>query len=131
MDKGGYLDVIYLDFAKAFDKVAHQRLLIKMQGYGINQEIVKWTQSFLTDRKQKVVVNGEESTWADVLSGVPQGSVIGPLLFVIYINDLPGEVHTTVKMFADDTNIFTDEMAHELQEDIGYIDWTNAKKNGS
>ena len=80
------------------------------------------TECFLTDRKQKVVINGEESTSADVLSGVSQGSVIGPLLLIIYINDLPGEVHTTVNMFADDTTIFTDtsrdEMAHELQEDI-------------
>ena len=72
------------------------------------------------------MINGEESTWADVLSGVPRGSVIGPLLFVIYLNDLPGEVHSTVKIFADDTTIFTDtsrdEMAHELQEDIHRLD---------
>ena len=93
IDNGGYLDVIYMDFAKVFDKVAHQRLLSKMEGYGVNQEILKWTECFL------------ESSWADVLSDVPQGSVIGPLLFVIYINNLPEEVHATVKMFADDTKI--------------------------
>jgi hypothetical protein len=126
IDNGGYLDVIYLDFAKAFDKVAHQRLISKMEGYGVNNEILKWTECFLTDRKQKVVINGEESSWADVLSGVPQGSVIGPLLFVIYINDLPEEVHTTVKIFADDTKLFTDisrdQMAQELQNDIHRLD---------
>ena len=121
-EKGGYLDVVYLDFAKAFDKVAHNRLIRKLEGYGINGEILNWIQNFLTGRRQLVAVNGVASSWADVLSGVPQGSVLGPLVFVVYINDLPEEIDTMVRMFADDTNIFVDASSEDnriaLQADI-------------
>jgi len=140
LDIGGYVDVIYMDYAKAFDKVAHQRLLKKMECYGITGHVLNWTRSFLNCRRQKVAVNGEESSWSNVLSGVPQGSVLGPLLFVIYINDLPEQVHTMVRMFADDTKVFADASARgavqEIQEDIIRLDnWAkewqltfNAKK---
>ncbi len=126
LDNGGQVDVLYLDFAKAFDKVAHQRLIKKLEGYGINKATTRWIQNFLSERKQKVVVNGEESSWADVISGVPQGSVLGPMLFVCYINDLPDVIHTMVRMFADDTKIFTDvsdtDNQEELQKDIERLD---------
>ena len=75
-------------------------IYLYMVGYGIKGHILNRTREFLRNRRQMVAVNGEESNWAEVLSGVPQGSVLGPLLFVIYINDLPDHVHTMVRMFA-------------------------------
>ena len=107
LDEGDGIDVVYLDFRKAFDSVPHQRLLEKARAHGIDGNLLKWIESFLTGRKQRVNVNGEMSSWADVHSGIPQGSVLGPILFIIFINDLPDVVECYVKIFADDTKVFT------------------------
>lgn len=106
LDNGTAIDCIYLDYQKAFDKVPHKRLLKKLGSYGIDINIVNWIRSFLTGRQQRVMVNGCNSDWRDVTSGVPQGSVLGPILFVIYINDLPEKISSNIYMFADDTKIF-------------------------
>ena len=105
LDKGGQTDVILLDFAKAFDKVPHQRLLLKLELIGIDEKTVKWIKSFLQDRTQEVVVGDERSKIGKVTSGVPQGSVLGPTLFLVYINDLPDNLKSNVYLFADDTLI--------------------------
>ena len=126
LDNDGSVDVIYIDYAKAFDKVAHKRLLIKLEGYGISPQLIQWIGSFLSGRRQKVRVNGAESEWEDVLSGVPQGSVLGPVLFILFVNDLPEMIKTKVKMYADDTKIYADvsneENYYKLQEDIDSLD---------
>ena len=99
-------DSIYLDYAKAFDKVDHKLLLRKLRLYGIHPKIVKWIESFLSDRKQSVVVDGYHSFLSLILSGVPQGTVLGPILFLIFINDIENCIlHSIVRCFADDTRI--------------------------
>jgi len=124
------IDVIYMDFQKAFDKVPHQRLLQKLKGYGFGDCLIKWVNGFLSQRKHRVIVNGTASKWAEVTSGIPQGSVLGPVLFVIYINDLPKEVESEVYLFADDTKIFS-EITNEgdsgkLQDDLDALyAWSN------
>ena len=107
LESANPVDVIYLDFRKAFDSVPHLRLLRKLQSYGISGKLLDWIRAFLIGRKQQVVLDGHQSEWADVASGVPQGSVLGPLLFLIYVNDLPENVHCDVKLFADDTKMYS------------------------
>ncbi len=106
LDQGHSVDTIYLDFAKAFDSVPHERLLEKVKGYGIRGDILEWIRLFIKVRRQRVVVNGKKSSWRDVKSGVPQGSVIGPLLFLLFINVMPNEIKCNIRLFADDANIF-------------------------
>ena len=86
LDEGSPVDIIYLDFKKAFDKVPHQRLLFKLKAHGIGNGMINWIEKWLIDRRQRVVVDGEVSNWKAVLSGVPQGLVLGPILFLIYIS---------------------------------------------
>ena len=95
-------DVINMDFAKAFDKVPHRRLLYKLGYYGIRGSTHKWISSWLSKRSQKVVLDGQASDPVPVLSGVPQGSVLGPVLFLIFINDLPDNIRSSARLFADD-----------------------------
>lgn len=122
MDKGGQIDCVYFDFMKAFDKVSHRHLIGKLKAYKLNTKIIDWIKSFLTLRKQRVVVAGSKSNWTAVTSGIPQGSVLGPVFFVIYINDLPQHIKSNAYIFADDTKIYrqilTDSDNKVLQEDI-------------
>jgi len=117
------VDVIYLDFQKAFDKVPHGRLVSKLEDtHGIGGEILKWVENWLSERKQRVVLGGEFSEWRDILSGVPQGSVLGPLLFIIYINDIDDQINSRLLKFADDTKIYfkvnSPENIERLREDL-------------
>ena len=106
LDKGEQVDVIYTDFSKAFDTVSHSKLLQKLQLLGISGKVLCWIRNFLSGRRQKVRVEESCSSWEKVLSGVPQGSVLGPVLFLTYINDLPLVVQDQfVKLFADDAKL--------------------------
>ena len=106
LEDGDPVDVAYLDFAKAFDAVPHRRLLSKLSAYGVRGKLLAWIEAFLIDRRQRVVVQGSKSAWALVTSGIPQGSVLGPTLFTIFINDMPQQVGNCVKLFADDTKLY-------------------------
>jgi hypothetical protein len=104
-NNGLHVLIVFLDFAKAFDMVCHESLCIKLKNCGFGTEIVNWISDFLTNRKQRVVIGDNIAEWKDVTSGVPQGSVLGPLLFVIYINDMPEVVKHLIKLFADDSKL--------------------------
>ena len=106
ISRGNVTDVVYLDFQKAFDTVPHKRLMVKLQAYGISGVILNWINAFLNGRTQTVIVNSIASRKEAVLSGVPQGTILGPQLFVLYINDLPDTLVCHCMMFADDTKSF-------------------------
>ena len=106
LHKGLQTDLLVMDFSKAVDKVSHARLVKKLEYYGVRGKTNNWIENFLGNRKQSVVVEGEKSAYVPVLSGVPQGSVLGPCLFLFYINDIQDGLHSTVQLFADDTILY-------------------------
>ena len=130
LDRGGAVDVIYCDFQKAFDTVPHKRLIKLLSYYGICDPVLSWIRDFLNKRKQQVSVNGCKSETFDVISGVPQGSVLGPLLFIIYINSMIEKAgNTDIFLYADDLKIYkeiaSEEDMDKLQEDLDRLyDWT-------
>ena len=122
LEEKGQVDIIILDFSKAFDKVPHQRLMSKLWNYGIRGDTHAWIKSFLMGRTQRVVVDGEASAWVPVESGVPQGTVLGPQHFLAFINNLPKAVSSRVRLFADDCALYrkveTNADCQALQEDL-------------
>ena len=149
VDYGSPMDVVYLDFQKAFDKVPHQRFLLKLKAHGIGNDVINYIEEWLTHRRQRVIVDGEVSNWKSVLSGVPQGSVLDdeisnwksvlsgvphgtvlvPILILIYINDLEDDMSSKLLKFADDTKVFrrvtnvTDKQC--LQDDLDkLVEWS-------
>ena len=122
--------MLVLDFSKAFDTVPHQRLLHKMETYGINNEVHRWIAAWLTQRHQRVCLDGEESSNKPVRSGVPQGTVLGPLCFLIYINDIGENTTSSLRLFADDSILYRTisrlEDAQKLQNDLTeLVNWSN------
>ena len=101
------VDILFLDYAKAFDSVPHKRLMKQVESFGIQGEALKWIEAFLSNRRQQVRANGELSAFKPVLSGVPQGSILGPVLFTLYVNDIPAELETLISLYADDTKIYS------------------------
>lgn len=131
LDQHDAIDAVYLDFQKAFDKVPHRRLIFKLKTLGIQGQILNWIEAFLTDRRQRVTVDGQSSNWIQVTSGVPQGTVLGPLLFLAYVNDLPDQLQSCSMMFADDTKVYRRVSDHSdqeaLQSDLDKLELWSAK----
>jgi len=130
LDEGQGIDVIYLDYRKAFDTVPHGRLIPKLSDYGVSEGLLGWIQSFLGDRRMRVNIRGNFSEWIDVISGVPQGSVIGPLLFLCYVNDIPDWMLNSIILFADDIKVWTrinnSQDSTGLQDDLDTLQqWTD------
>ena len=129
MDQNYQVDLIMLDFSKAFDTVAHNKLLLKLEHLGIQSNTYSWIQTWLTNRTQKVVVEGETSNSLKVLSGVPQGTVLDPLMFLLYINDISVGINSSIRLFADDCVLYrvikSTENHDHLQQDLNtLVEWT-------
>ncbi|MES9882305.1 MAG: reverse transcriptase family protein [Sedimenticola sp.] len=129
-NNGLQTDLILLDFSKAFDKVSHNKLLHKLHQYGVRKQTLAWIGAFLKNRSQQVVLEGETSDSIPVTSGVPQGSVLGPILFLVYINDLPERIQSQVRLFADDTAVYltidSNKDGQTLQNDLDTLQlWEN------
>jgi retron-type reverse transcriptase len=120
IDRGEAIDVVFLDLQKAFDRVPHLRLLEKVKAIGIGGKTVLWIQEWLRNRKQRVVLNGVKSNWVDVSSGVPQGSVLGPILFLIFINDIDEGLKNRIWKFADDAKLVGKSVggSKDIEEDL-------------
>ena len=122
LENGNPVYMIYLDIQTAFDSVPHKRLIKKIKYFGMNGNIHKWIKDFLTNRKQRVTLNGKSSKWSSVTSSVQQGSVLGPVLFILHINDLPQKVKSHCVIFADDANLFKElkqlKDFEEIQDDL-------------
>src|SRR5437867_6536544 len=125
LDEKGSVDIVYLDFQKAFDKVPHARLMKKIRNYGIRGMVGGWIERWLEHRQQRVVINGNCSEWREVKSGVPQGSILGPLLFTLYINDIGKCLTNSILNFADDTKLWgkvnSKEDVVSMKEDLGKL----------
>lgn len=110
LDDGKSVDVAYFDYAKAFDKVSHRLLVVKLKAYGIGGKVLAWIKAWLTNRRQRVVVGNAKSPWLEVMSGTTQGTVLGFLLFLLFINDLPSECshndESLIMLLADDTKTY-------------------------
>ena len=106
IDSGREVRIVFCDISKAFDRVWHKGLIHKLINIGLDGKVIEWFKNYLTDRKQKVIINGVESYLSDITAGVPQGSILGPLLFVIFINDIVTDIGSIVKLFADDTSVY-------------------------
>ena len=133
LDNGGFIDAIFCDFKKAFDTVSHIRLMDLLSYYGIKDPVFSWIRDFLTDKEQHVTVNGSKSKVFDVSPGVPQGSVLGPVIFVIYTNSMLAKSgRSDLYLYADDLNIFKEikrgeEDMESLQQDLGKLDdWSHS-----
>ena len=127
IDNRDDIDVIYLDFRKAFDSVPHERLLLKLQEHGFTGNVLNWIKDFLANRTQRVKVGNDYSERGKVISGIPQGSILGPVLFTVFINDLPDNIESTCKVFADDTKIYNTPRNNAIiQRDLCKLeDWSN------
>ena len=119
LDSGSHIDSLFLDFSKAFDKVSHRKLYHKLSHCGINGSILRWIRAFLTDRSQSVLLEGKSSTSHPVYLGVPQGSLLAALLFLIYINDITESITSTIRLYADDVLIYREiNTDADLQNDF-------------
>ena len=119
---------VILDLSKAFDKVWHDGIIFKLKAYGVEGELLSLVKNHLENREQRVVLNGQTSEWRKIMSGIPQGSVLGPLLFLIYVNDLPDGINSLCKIFEDDTSLFSKvskihKSASNLNDDLEKISY--------
>ena len=126
LDEGKEVRVVFFDISKAFDRVWHKGLIAKLRAAGLSSSLLVWLTNYLSNRRQRVVIPGGMSEWSFIKAGVPQGSILGPLLFLVYINDIVSEISSNIRLFADDTSLYIivenpERAANILQNDISKI----------